>query len=82
MLSAILAQSLMMVNLPYKNLVRRLEFKTGRLITYDHAILSYFYIVANRRRFYDRSRSNMNMVSNLERVIVKVSFIRLVWWSL
>lgn len=81
MSSAILAQSLMMVNLPLP------DVRTGAMqgidgeIAHDNTVLPNVDVVPNRRCLYDGARAYVDVVADLHRIVVEVPAIRLVWRS-
>ena len=79
MLSAIWAQSLIIVNFPWK-VTSRIYQKMASLQAYDDTVLSNYNMIANGCCFNDRVRPNMNVVSNLHRIIIEISAICFIWW--
>ena len=81
--SAILVQSLIIVNFPCgsksvrKVRMREVKDVRGERI-HDNTILPDLHMVANSRRFYDGIGTDVNIVTNLHRVIVKCATICLV----
>ena len=78
-LSAIFAQSLMIANLPYMN--DECAGGTIRSSTDNNAVFTDFDMASNGRSFYDRVVPDVNVVSYLHRVVVKISAICFVWGS-
>jgi hypothetical protein len=77
-LSAIFAQSLIMVNLPWRGVRdRRINIQ----YTHNHTVLPNLYIVSNSCCFHYRPCANMDVIANLHRIVVEIPSISLVRWS-
>lgn len=81
-LSAIFAQSLIIVNFPWGSKKERIREKrkmkgTSKCI-HDDTILSDLYMIAYGRSFYDGICTDVNVVTNLHRVIVECTTVCLV----
>jgi hypothetical protein len=77
-LSAILAQSLMIVNLPCERRANVRAECEGSRVTHDHAVFPDVHMIANGRCFYDGIGTNVDKVPDLHRVIVECTAICLV----
>lgn len=81
MLSAILAQSLMIVNLPCRILEPQ-QRASIRANTHDYAVLPNLDVIPDLRSLDDRPRPDVHVVADLHGVVVEVSAVRLVWRSM
>ena len=50
--------------------------------TYNHTVLPDLNVVPYRRRFHDRVRAHMYVVTDLHGIVVEVAAIRLIRWSI
>jgi hypothetical protein len=78
-LSAIFAQSLMIVNFPSRVCLSTLS-KQIREESYNNTVLPNFNMVADLSSFYDRVGTYVNMVANLHWIVVEISAICFIWW--
>ena len=53
----------------------------GESVSYNDTVLSNFDMVADLRCFDNTVRADMDMITNLHRIVVKVASIGLVRWS-
>lgn len=82
-LSAIFAQSLIIVNFPCGSkkpdaYVRSAEDEREGDAFHNHTVLPDLHMIANSRSFYDGICTDVNIVTDLHRVIVECTAIRLV----
>jgi hypothetical protein len=81
-LSAILAQSFMMVNLPWKVScpVSCIQWQHADS-TYDDTVFADLNIISDGGSLNDRVGTDVDIVSDLHRIVVEISAVRLVWRS-
>lgn len=71
----------MIVNLPCTGYVPREDNGSTVRKTHNNAIFPNDNMIPNRRGFNDGVGTNVNVVSNLHRIVIEISAIRLVWRS-
>lgn len=59
-----------------------MDYVSGRSAAYDDAVLSDDNMVPNSRCFNDRVGADMNVVTDLHWIIIEISAVRFVWWSM
>ena len=79
-LSAILAQSFMMVNLPCK-IVIALGSTECKFTTHDDTVLADLDVISDCGCLDNRVGSDVDIVSDLHRIVVEISAVSFIWWS-
>jgi hypothetical protein len=80
-LSAILAQSLMMQNFPCKEQNASNKRRRTDGTAYNDTVLSYLDVIPDGGGFNDGTCPDVDVITNLHRVVIEVSTIGLVWRS-
>jgi hypothetical protein len=73
-LSSILAQSLIIVNLPYTRMMRCV-WTIPSAATHDDTVLSDINVISDRRCFYYRPGADVDVIANLHGIVVEVASI-------